>query len=107
MFERVGSLAERVATNVSRRAFMGWLGRSALLFAGTMGAMLASSGVSQAKGCAYPGGSGGGGGGTHACCCYDCGNGVFISYAGDACQGRVCHGQWKGCTLTLAANCGC
>jgi hypothetical protein len=106
MFDRVGSLAERVATDVSRRAFLGRLGQGALVLAGAMGALLAFPGLGQAKGCTYPGGAHGGGG-TFACCCYDCGNGVYISYAGDACTNKVCKTNWKGCTLAPAASCGC
>jgi hypothetical protein len=41
MFERVGSLAERVATNVSRRAFLGRLGQAALGSAAALGGFLA------------------------------------------------------------------
>ena|SRR6516164_2264192 len=41
MFERVGSLAERAATNVSRRAFLGQLGQDALGLAAIVGGVLA------------------------------------------------------------------
>jgi hypothetical protein len=41
MFERIGSLAERVATDVSRRAFLGRLGQSALGLAAVIGGALA------------------------------------------------------------------
>jgi hypothetical protein len=41
MFDRVGSLAERVATDVSRRAVLGRLGRGALGFAAVIGGVLA------------------------------------------------------------------
>jgi hypothetical protein len=68
MFERVGSLAERVAANVSRRAFLGRLGQGALALAGAMGAMLVSPGLAQAKGCA---------GGPCRCCCYQCSDGTL------------------------------
>jgi hypothetical protein len=48
MFDRVGSLAEKVATNVSRRAFLGGLGQGALAVAGGMAALLAFPQVVQA-----------------------------------------------------------
>jgi hypothetical protein len=41
MFDRVGSLAERVATNVSRRAFLGRMGQGALGLAAVIGGVLA------------------------------------------------------------------
>ncbi len=41
MFDRFGSLAERVATNVSRRAFLGRLGQGALGLAAVIGGVLA------------------------------------------------------------------
>ena len=36
MFDRVGSLAEKVATNVSRRAFLGRMGQAAVGVAGLL-----------------------------------------------------------------------
>jgi hypothetical protein len=48
MFDRVGSLAERVATSVSRRAFLGRMGQGALAVAGGMAALLAFPQVAQA-----------------------------------------------------------
>jgi hypothetical protein len=48
MFERVGSLAERVATNVSRRAFLGRLGQGALGLAAVIGGVLALPSQAQA-----------------------------------------------------------
>jgi hypothetical protein len=55
MFDRVGSLAERVATNVSRRAFLGRMGQGALAVAGGMAALLAFPQVVRAsqKVCTY------------------------------------------------------
>jgi hypothetical protein len=50
MFERVGDLAERVATNVSRRAFLGRLGQSALGLAAVIGGVLAFPGQAQGAG---------------------------------------------------------
>jgi hypothetical protein len=44
MFERIGNLAEAVATNGSRRGFFGWAGKSALALAG----LLAFRGMARA-----------------------------------------------------------
>ncbi len=41
MFDRVGDLAEKVATKVSRRAFLGRLGQGALGLAAVIGGALA------------------------------------------------------------------
>jgi hypothetical protein len=41
MFERISDAAERVATNVSRRAFLGRLGQGALGLAAILGGVLA------------------------------------------------------------------
>ena len=51
MFDRVSQSAEKLATNVSRRGFMGGLGKGALALAGAMGAMLALPGLVQAGNC--------------------------------------------------------
>jgi hypothetical protein len=96
MFERVGSFAERVATNVSRRAFLGRLGRNALFMAGAMGAVLASPGVSQAKGCV---------GGPCRCCCYACSDGTHIRMGPNP-QG-TCKETFRGCTFVAPSVCGC
>jgi hypothetical protein len=48
MFDRVSQAAEKLATNVSRREFMGGLGKGALALAGAMGAMLAFPRLVQA-----------------------------------------------------------
>ncbi len=48
MFDRVGSFAERVATNVSRRAFLGQLGQGALGLAAVIGGVLAFPAVARA-----------------------------------------------------------
>lgn len=61
MFDRVGSLAERVATNVSRRAFLGRLGQGALALGALIGGVFALPGEAQASGdlcCAVPSFSG-------------------------------------------------
>jgi hypothetical protein len=41
MFDRVSQAAERLVTNVSRRAFLGRLGQGALVVAGVLGGVLA------------------------------------------------------------------
>ncbi len=50
MLDRVGDLAERVATNVSRRAFLGRLGQGALGLAAVIAGALALPGRAQADG---------------------------------------------------------
>jgi hypothetical protein len=72
MFDRVSEAAEKLANNVSRRAFMGGLGKGALALAGAMGAMLAFPALVRAGGycpcgngyyfcCLYANGTTGGG----------------------------------------------
>src|SRR5260370_35528295 len=48
MFDKVSQAAEKLATNVSRRAFLGRLGQGALATAGVLGATLAFPGQAQA-----------------------------------------------------------
>jgi hypothetical protein len=48
MFDKVSLSAEKLATNVSRRAFLGLLGQGALATAGVVGAMLAFGGEAKA-----------------------------------------------------------
>jgi len=48
MFDKVSQAAERLATHVSRRAFLGRLGQGALATAGVLGGMLAFGGKAQA-----------------------------------------------------------
>jgi hypothetical protein len=52
MIERIGNLAERLATNVSqsRRGFLARVGQAALGAAGVLGALLALPGAAQAIG---------------------------------------------------------
>jgi hypothetical protein len=49
MFEKVSQAAERLATRVSRRDFLGRLGKSALALAGALGGVLAFSGRALAQ----------------------------------------------------------
>ncbi len=48
MFEKFSQLAERTATNVSRRQFLGRVGRGALVAAGVVGGFLAFGSEAQA-----------------------------------------------------------
>jgi len=48
MFDKVSQAAEKLAINVSRRAFLGRLGQGALATAGVVGAILAFGGKAQA-----------------------------------------------------------
>ena len=59
MFDKVSQVAEKVATHVSRRAFLGRLGHGALVTAAVIGGMLAFGGEARAdrKGkCVHDGG---------------------------------------------------
>ncbi len=51
MFDKLSDAAERLATNVSRRAFLGRLGRAGLAVASVLGSMLALAGTVQASSC--------------------------------------------------------
>jgi hypothetical protein len=48
MFEKIGDAAEKMATNVSRRAFLGRLGQGALGLTAVIGGMLAFPGQARA-----------------------------------------------------------
>ena len=50
MFEKVGQVAEQVATSVSRRQFLGRFGQGALAVAAAMGGLLALPAIAQAGG---------------------------------------------------------
>jgi hypothetical protein len=49
MFERINQAAERAAAGVSRRMFLGRLGRGALVAAGALGGVLALPRPAEAK----------------------------------------------------------
>jgi hypothetical protein len=51
MFDRVTQAAEKLATNVSRRAFLGRLGQGALAVVGVAAGMLAFGGEARAAKC--------------------------------------------------------
>jgi hypothetical protein len=92
MFDRVSEAAEKLATSVSRRAFMGRLGKGALTIAGAVGAFLAIPGLVQAGGgCVCPSGSG-------FCCRYQCPDGsTFTTGAQSQCK---CKAKQNGCALS-------
>ena len=58
MFEKISRAAEKAATSVARRDFLGGLGKAALGAAAVVGGLLAFPGVAQ---------SAGGGGGVKCC----------------------------------------
>jgi hypothetical protein len=87
MFDKVSQTAERLATNVSRRAFLGRLGKGALGMAAAVGGLIAFPKQAQA-GCYY----------SPACCIWDCG-GSFVT--------NRCSKQSKHCRLVSdCADCG-
>ena len=90
MFDRVSDAAEKLATNVSRRAFLGRLGKGALTLAGAMGALLALPGMARAGACGCLNGNG-------FCCVYTCANGSQIA-TGPWGNCR-CHARYQGCAL--------
>jgi|SRR6516162_6384316 hypothetical protein len=98
MFDKVSQVAEKLATNVSRRAFLGRLGKGALVLAGAMGAILAFPALGQAKGCA-----GTGGGLPPPCydckqCIYACPDGTSLTHPAN--KDDVCNGTYKGCLIS-------
>jgi hypothetical protein len=94
MFEKMGRLAEGLATSVatSRRGFLGRIGQSALGVAGAMGALAVASGAQT---------------GGVVCCTYDCGHyGRSQSHkfsvclpGGSTCASPYYSGYGPGCTL--------
>jgi hypothetical protein len=94
MFDRVSEAAEKLATNVSRRAFMGRLGKGALTLAGAVGAFLAIPGLVQAggKGCACQSGS--------FCCLYTCPNGSTLTTVSNLHGKCGCMATYNGCALS-------
>jgi hypothetical protein len=98
MFDRVSEAAEKLATKVSRRAFMGGLGKGALTLAGAVGAFLAIPGLVHAGGgCPCPIGTG-------FCCQYVGRNGaIFFGSPNANCS---CKANYKGGVL-IASGCIC
>jgi hypothetical protein len=95
MFDRVSKAAEKLANNVSRRAFMGGLGKGALALAGAMGAMLAFPALVRAGGscvclngflfcCQYADGTTTGG--SAACKCKEANHGMPLQAQGCFCN---------------------
>ncbi len=92
MFDKVSQVAEKLATNVSRRAFLGRLGQGALVLAGAMAAMLAFPRLGQAaKDNAY-------------CCYYGCANGTVLKTRSES--GAKCHDTYQGCPFVSFGPCG-
>jgi hypothetical protein len=97
MFDRVTEAAAKLATNVSRRACLGGLGKGALALAGAVGAILTFPGLVQAGGpCLCGGGGQGGPGGWF--CIYQCPDGSTLTVPAKPpkCD---CSVKYKGCTL--------
>jgi hypothetical protein len=93
MFEKIGRLAEAAATNVSvsRRGFLGQLGRGALVVAGAVGGLLVFSRDALAAG-------------SYVCCVYQCYYGPF----GGPRQGftrRYCYPPGSSCSSPLWVQC--
>ena len=98
MFDRVSEAAEKLATNVSRRAFMGRLGRAALAVSGALVGVLAIPGRVQAGGgCPCPPGTG-------FCCQYVGRNGAI--FYGSPNANCTCKANYKGGAL-IASGCIC
>jgi hypothetical protein len=96
MFDRVSEAAEKLATNVSRRQFMGGLGKGALALAGAIGAMLAFPDLVQARHfCSCTGSQGTSGGWV---CTYACPDGSTLTVGAKAPKCN-CSSQYNGCTL--------
>jgi hypothetical protein len=90
MFDNVSQVAEKLATNVSRRAFLGRLGQGAVVLAGAMGAMLAFPGLGQAHGCSGP---------CCRVCYYNCPDGTLVTKKA---TNTLCKSTFQGC---LFAQC--
>jgi hypothetical protein len=106
MFDRVSQAAEKLATNVSRREFMGGLGKGALALAGAMGGMLAFPRLVQARQ-AYYCGCGGEFGDGGIACTYSCPDGSTLT-SPPGTSNCTCnptenfqkqHGTWSVCVL--------
>ena len=92
MFESLNQIAERTATSVSRRQFLGRLGRGAAAAASVLGALLLLPRHSQ----------GGRRGDPCVKCFYTCANGSsFVSYAAHNCPKKI-----DGCGLSGTDTCG-
>src|SRR5262245_61005723 len=92
MFEKLGRLAEGLATSVgtSRRGFLGRVGRSALGAAGALGALAVASAAQT---------------GGVVCCKYHCGN-YYRIHTYTVCQaaGSTCGAGFGVCRLTHSAT---
>jgi hypothetical protein len=106
MFDKVSQSAEWLATGVSRRGFLGWLGKGALAVAGVLGGGLAFSGRAQAGGgyvkcCGgHPKTACGNGGGLPACV-WLCGGATIFT----VCYNAKCAIPASGCVLMNGCYC--
>ena len=93
MFEKIGRLAEGLASSMStsRRGFLGRVGKSALGAAGIMGAVMLLRGTAQAH--------------EPKCwaCLYTCPGGGAKLITGD----KKCQTTYEGCTLKSENKVGC
>ncbi len=92
MFDKLSDAAEKLATNVSRRAFLGGLGKGALAMAGALAGMLASPAFADA------------GLDHYQLCAYNCGGrSVRMCYRCNQCPRHV-GGLVNGCNLLGAIS---
>ncbi len=102
MFDKVSEAAERLATNVSRRAFLGRLGQGALATVGVLAGLLAISPPAMA-GTLYK--CGAKKGKAYGCdvvnCLWDCSGTLYCT----ACTNGYCSPPTRGCTLIAGDSC--
>jgi hypothetical protein len=108
MFEKIVRAAEKAADGVSRRAFLGGLGKAALGAAAALGAVLAFPGVAPAQAagsvycCIQPKGPKSGPGGCRPSCQWLCPGG----YSYSACSIFKLNGKYIGtCPIPPVGGC--
>jgi len=77
MLDKVSQMAEQVATNVSRREFLGRFGGAALGVAGVLGSLLVAAGTAPAAGNGH----------AKSVCYYLCPDGEVYALAKNNCNG--------------------
>jgi hypothetical protein len=93
MFDKLGQAAEKLATHVSRRAFLGRLGKGALVAASVLGSVLAFGGKAQAVPCPPP---------SRRCGLNCCPAGTYCCYC-NSIQGFFCSAKRQpGCSCSRA-----
>jgi len=91
MFDKISDAAERLASNVSRRDFFGWAGKSALALAGAVTGLLALPGDAQAG---------------DVCCLYSSGlPGTWCVYYKPRHGACACGGSFISCKRAAATGC--